>query len=139
MKNARLLIVEDEAITAIALRRELTALGYRVVETAGTVEDAFQKARRERPDLVLMDVTLSGELDGIAAASAIRGDLGIPVVFLTAHQDERTMERALLAGPYGYVLKPFTAIELKAVIEVALQRHAGETQRTELARAAQPV
>ncbi len=83
-----------------------------------------------------MDITLSGELDGIAAATAIRGDLGIPVVFLTAHQDERTMERALLAGPYGYVLKPFTAIELKAVIEVALQKHAGEAQRTELARAA---
>ncbi|HEV7401401.1 MAG TPA: response regulator [Chthoniobacteraceae bacterium] len=136
MKNARLLVVEDEAITAIALRRELTTLGYRVIETAGNVDDAFQKAKRERPDLVLMDITLSGEVDGIAAAAAMRGDLGLPVVFLTAHQDERTMERALLAGPYGYVLKPFTGIELKAVIEVALQRHAAEAQRTELARAA---
>ena len=135
MKNARLLIVEDEAITAIALRRELTSLGYRVVDTASSVQDAFRLAERERPDLVLMDITLSGELDGITAASAIRGDLGIPVVFLTAHQDERTMERALLASPYGYVLKPFTAIELKAVIEVALQRHAAEAQRTGLARA----
>src|SRR5215218_3609047 len=110
MKNSRILIVEDEAITTAALRRELSGLGYVVVGTAGTTEEAFALAERERPDLVLMDITLSGELDGIAAASAIRGHTGAPVVFLTAHQDERTMERALHAGPYGYILKPFTRI-----------------------------
>jgi len=130
MKTARILIVEDEAVTVAALRRELTFLGYQVAGIADNAEDSFRIAEKEKPDLVLMDITLAGKLDGVAAATAIRGSLGLPVVFLTAHADDATMKRAMLAGPFGYLLKPFGRLELKAAIEVALHKHRTELERT---------
>ena len=129
MPNARILIVEDEAITVAALKRELIALGYEVSGTADTTETALAVADREKPDLVIMDITLSGNLDGIAAAVAIRGHVGAPVVFLTAHADAGTIERAMLAGPFGYLLKPFNAAELSAAIQVALSQSRKELDR----------
>ena len=81
--------------------------------------------------LVLMDITLAGKLDGITAAVTIRGSSGIPVVFLTAHADDKTMERAMLAGPFGYLIKPFDRGEIKAAIEVALHKHKAERERRE--------
>jgi DNA-binding response OmpR family regulator len=129
MPGPRILIVEDEAITVAALKRELTALGHHVIGTADTAEAAVAIADREKPDLVLMDITLSGKLDGIAAAVAIRGHVGAPVVFLTAHADAGTIERAMLAGPFGYLLKPFTGAELSAAIQVALSQSRKEIDR----------
>lgn len=129
MTKARILIVEDEAITVAALKRELASLGYEIAGTAGTSEDAVRAADQWQPDLVLMDITLAGKLDGITAAVTIRGSTGAPVVFLTAHADDKTMERAMLAGPFGYLLKPFSGIELKAAIETALHKHQGELER----------
>ena len=129
MKTPRILIVEDEAVTAADLKRELVRLGYEAVGFASETEDAVQAVLRLEPDLVLMDIILAGQLDGIVAATAIRGATGCPVVFLTAHGDQRTMERAMLAGPFGYVLKPFTGIALKAAIEVALHKHGTECER----------
>lgn len=129
MTKTRLLIVEDEAITAVDLKCELTALGYEVVGLAQTTEEALQTAERHLPDLILMDITLAGKLDGVVAATAIRGSLQRPVVFLTAHDDAKTLERAMLAGPFGYVLKPFTGPELQAAIEVALHKHRTELER----------
>ena len=129
MKKTRILIVEDEAITVAALKRELVSLGYEVVATANITEGAVQAAEQHTPDLVLMDITLAGKLDGITAAVTIRGQTGAPVVFLTAHADDRTIERAMLAGPFGYLLKPFNQAELKAAIEVALHKHQGELAR----------
>lgn len=124
----RILIVEDEAVTALDLKRELIALGYEVAGTADNATDAVNAAARLKPDLVLMDIHLAGSVDGITAASAIRGNDDLPVVFLTAHADEATLDRALTAAPFGYVLKPFQLRELKVSIEVALYKHAREAE-----------
>ncbi len=129
MTKTRILVVEDEAITVAALKRELASLGYEVIATANTTESAVQAAEQHQPDIVLMDITLAGKLDGIAAAVTIRGTTGAPVIFLTAHADHGTMERAMLAGPFGYLLKPFNQAELKAAIEVALHKHKAELER----------
>ena len=135
MKPTCILIVEDEAVTAVGLKRELTALGYQVVGMADTAEDAVHAAEEHKPDLVLMDITLAGVVDGVTAATAIRGSLGLPVVFLTAHADSVTLQRAMFAGPFGYLLKPFTNDELKAAIEVALHKRGTELDREQAAGA----
>ena len=126
MSNARILIVEDEAITVSALKRELVSLGYEVTGTASTTDEALKAVQSRKPDLVLMDITLAGGVNGVVAAVAIRGNFHVPVVFLTAHADDRTMERAVGAGAFGYVLKPFTGAGLKAAIELALHKHQSE-------------
>ncbi len=129
MNTARILIIEDEAITVAALKRELADLGYQVVGTAMNAQEAVLAAEEYKPDLVLMDIALADEYDGVIAATAIRGGLSLPVVFLTAHADRATIERAMHAGPFGYVIKPFTTADLKAAIEVALHKHQTEARR----------
>jgi CheY-like chemotaxis protein len=126
MINARILIVEDEAITVSALKRELSSLGYEIAGTASTTDEALKAVQLHKPDLVLMDITLAGAVNGVVAAVAIRGNFHVPVVFLTAHADDRTMERAVSAGAFGYVLKPFSGAGLKAAIETALHKHQTE-------------
>jgi CheY-like chemotaxis protein len=128
MTKARILIVEDEAITVSALKRELASLGYEVAGIASTANEALKAVELHKPDLVLMDITLAGGVNGIVAAVAIRGDSRAPVVFLTAHADDRTMDRAIGAGAFGYVLKPFNRAGLKAAIETALHKHRTETE-----------
>ena len=126
--HTRILIVEDEAITALDISRELISLGHEVVGVADNAADAVRIAGELKPGLVLMDIRLSGDIDGITAASAIRGNEDIPIVFLTAHADESTLERALNAAPFGYILKPFHNRELKVCIEVALYKHRKESE-----------
>ena len=128
MTNARILIVEDEAITLSALKRELASLGYEVVATSSATDEALNAVELHKPDLVLMDITLAGAVDGIVAAVAIRGNSHLPVVFLTAHADDGTMERAVGAGAFGYVLKPFSGPGLKAAIETALHKYQTELE-----------
>ena len=128
MTNSRILIVEDEAITVAALKRELTSLGYEVAGTSGATDEALKAVELHKPDLVLMDITLSGGINGIVAALAIRGNFHVPVVFLTAHADDRTMKRAVNAGAFGYVLKPYSGAGLKAAIETALHKHQTELE-----------
>ena len=130
--TTRILIAEDEAVTALDLKRELIALGYEVTGIADNASDAMNAAAAQKPDLVLMDIHLSGRMEGIVAASAIRGCEGIPVVFLTAHSDQTTLDRALLASPFGYILKPFQVRELKVTIEVALYKHRKEAENQRL-------
>jgi len=127
MTKARILIVEDEAITVAARKRELVSLGYQIAGTVGTTVEALHAVEAHKPDLILMDITLAGVIDGITAAVAIRGNFHVPVIFLTAHADDQTMERAVAAGTFGYVLKPFTRTGLKGVIETAL--HKAQTER----------
>src|SRR5271166_6088891 len=103
----RILIVEDERITAISLRNQLRQLGYEVPGAAHSGAGAIEKAGELHPDLVLMDISLEGELDGVEAAAAIRDAFRIPVVFLTAYSYKEMLERVKVAEPYGYVLKPF--------------------------------
>lgn len=122
MAKARILIVEDEKIIALDLQRRLEKFDYRVVALAATADDAVAAAEQYRPDIVLMDIMLGGERDGIDAAVDIRNRFAIPIVFLTAYADERTVERAKQAEPVGYVLKPFKERELQTTLDIALYK-----------------
>jgi diguanylate cyclase (GGDEF)-like protein/PAS domain S-box-containing protein len=117
-----LLVVEDEAVVAMDIAVQLRDMGYRVCGCVDNGADAIAQARARQPDLVLMDVVLRGEMDGITAAAAIGAELDIPVLFLTAYSDDQTVHRAIHAMPYGYLTKPFQARELRAVIAVALRK-----------------
>jgi CheY-like chemotaxis protein len=127
MSKKRILIVEDEAVTVLALKHELTELGYEIAGDASTAAEALRVAEDNCADLVLMDIQLEGGISGVAAAAAIRGHLDIPVVFLTAHASSETVSRAVESGAFGYLLKPYTVPELKAAIEIALHKHTTET------------
>ena len=117
-----LLVVEDEAVVAMDIAGQLRDMGYRVCGCVDNGRDAIARARADRPDLVLMDVVLRGDMDGIAAAAIIGAELQVPILFLTAYSDDQTVERAAGAMPYGYLTKPFQGRELRAVIEVALRK-----------------
>jgi diguanylate cyclase len=120
---AKIVIVEDEVITAKDIEISLTNLGYRVVGTTSYGTEALSLARSERPDVVLMDIKLKGPDDGISAAQRIQNILNIPVVYLTAHSDEQTVKRIIHSKAYGYVVKPFVEKELHDTIQQALSRH----------------
>ncbi|MDI9634124.1 MAG: response regulator [Methanolinea sp.] len=126
--RARILVVEDERIVAEDLRETLEDMGYSVAGIAGSGEQAIEMARQEVPDIVLMDIMLSGEIDGITAASQIQGTLDIPVIFVTAYSDQNLIERAKVTEPYGYIVKPFNERELRSCIEIALYRHRAERE-----------
>ena len=121
MDKVQVLIVEDEAIVSMDLRYKLEGLGYGVPAEISSGEEAVEAASRLRPDVVLMDIWLSGEMDGIDAAEEIRRRLNIPVVYVTSHADEDTLRRAKTTEPSGYILKPFVDAELRAVVEMAIQ------------------
>ncbi len=129
--KTRILVVEDIAITAMDIKRRLQGLGYEVVGTVASGEEAIDRAERERPDLVLMDIKLKGEMDGVQAAEQVRRKLDIPVVYLTAYSDETTLQRAKVTQPFGYVLKPFEERELHTAVEMALYRHTLERRLRE--------
>lgn len=120
MTKKRILIVEDERIIADDIRASLEALDYEVADIASSGEEAIKKAVDLRPDLVLMDIILKGNIDGIKAAMHIRSNYNIPVVYLTSHSDEATFRRARESGPFGYILKPFEDRDLRTTIEMAL-------------------
>ncbi len=120
---ARILIVEDESIVATDIKTTLEGLGYKVVSTASSCEEAIKKAEEDRPDLVLMDIVLKGDGDGIEAASQIHKRFDIPVVYLTAYADDKRLEQTKYTEPMGYLIKPFEDRELHAAIQMALYRH----------------
>lgn len=123
-KEPRALIVEDEALIAEELRERLLRLGFTVIAAVSSGEEGVEIATRESPDLVLMDIRLSGDKDGVQAAREIREQVDVPIVYLTAHSDKRTVERANQTDHDGFILKPFLRRELHSTIEVALKRHA---------------
>ena len=120
MEKARILIVEDEAIIAMEIESQLQSLEYEVTSIVDTGEKAIKKAEADKPDLILMDIRIKGEMDGIDAAEVIRNKYGIPVIFSTAYLDEERIERAKITMPFGYVLKPIQERDLKVTIEMAL-------------------
>lgn len=130
--EAKVLIVEDERILAIGMKRKLENAGYIVTGTASSGEEAIENVKENRPDLVLMDIVLKGNMDGIEAAQQIINLYNIPIIYLTAYADEEILERAMVTEPYGYLLKPFNLSELKANIKMALYKHKSETKRKEL-------
>ncbi len=120
--SARILIVEDEAIVAKDISLSLRNLRYHVVGIAATGEEAIGKAATSNPDIILMDIRLAGSMDGIETAREIHKTQKIPVVFLTAHADQATLNRAKTIAPFGYLVKPFAERELEAALETALYR-----------------
>ncbi|HYL38714.1 MAG TPA: sigma 54-interacting transcriptional regulator [Bryobacteraceae bacterium] len=120
---ARILIVEDERITAEDLRDILTDLGYTVTASVSSGAEAIARAEETAPDLALMDIRIKGDMDGTEAARALRERFNIPVIYLTAHADSSTVSRAKSAEPLGYITKPFQEAELHASIEIALHKH----------------
>jgi diguanylate cyclase (GGDEF)-like protein/PAS domain S-box-containing protein len=134
-KNNRVLVVEDEAIVARDIQDQLRTLGYAVAGHATRGEDAVAQVEQGRPDLVLMDIQLSGAMDGIAAAHAIRAltQNSVPIVFLTAFDADDTLARAKLTEPFGYILKPFTERELRTVLEMAFYKFQAEARLRETA------
>lgn len=123
-QSSKVLVVEDEGLIAHDLSTRLTALGHEVVGTAATAEEALEKA--SQADIVLMDIRIDGPTDGIEAAARIRERYRLPVVFLTAHADRPTLERAKNTGPFGYLVKPIQHASLNTAIEIALYKHRSE-------------
>lgn len=131
MAPARILVVEDDRVVARDIAQQMSRAGHTVVGIVARGEDALPLAADTAPDLVLMDVRLEGELDGIDAARLLRENLNLPVVFLTAYADEETVRRATVAEPFGYVLKPFDDMQLRTVVEMALYKHGAERRLRE--------
>jgi len=128
---AKILIVEDERIISEDIKKRLQKLGYSVPSIARTGEEAIQKTKVLHPDLVLMDIVLEGEMDGIEAAAHIKSLCEIPIVYLTAYADRKTLERAKITEPYGYILKPFDDRDLHITIDIGLHKHRMERKLKE--------
>jgi CheY-like chemotaxis protein len=120
MAVARILIVEDERLIAVDLQRRLTRLGYAVVALAASGAEAVQKALALCPDVVLMDIRLQGDMDGVEAAQQIHASTAIPVVFMTAYVDEDTQQRIRATSPWGCLYKPFVPNQVQSVLEHVL-------------------
>ncbi len=123
MANARILIVEDEGIEALDIQSRLMNLGYPAPDIVFSGEEAIKRVEANVPDLVLMDIMLPGDIDGVTAAEQIRAHCDVPIIYLTAYADEDTLERAKITEPYGYIVKPFNERELHITIDVALYKH----------------
>jgi signal transduction histidine kinase len=130
MPSISILVVDDERIVALDIKGTLETLGYCVCAVANAAEPALEAVKVHSPDLVLMDINLRGEMDGIAIAHIINAKYSTPVVFLTAYSDRDTFDRAKSANPYGFILKPFDARKLHSAIEIALIKHSEEARLT---------
>ncbi|MCB0319301.1 MAG: response regulator [Bdellovibrionales bacterium] len=142
MKNeipARILVIEDDAFIADDIASCLVELGYTVVGPFASAELAQRSMEESRPDLLLSDIRLQGKMDGIELGQYARSRYNIPVVYLTAHADDATLERAQVTEPYGYVLKPFSEIELRTALKLALARHFQSTLQSHFQEDSQTV
>lgn len=131
IEKANVLIVEDEKLTSLVLQKKLTNLGYNVCGSVMRGIDAIEEAGSKKPDIVLMDIQLKGDMDGIEAANVIKERYSIPVIFVTAYSDSGTVERAKLTGPFGYIIKPVNEKDLVTNIEIALYKHKIEIELKE--------
>lgn len=122
MKPVQVMIVEDEALVGIDIQENLLNYGYQVVGISNSGESAVENAIKSKPEVILMDIHLSGKMNGIEAAHKIRQNLGIPIIYLTAFSDDRTLKKALETSPSGYLLKPFVPRELHTSIQTALNK-----------------
>jgi PAS domain S-box-containing protein len=127
----KVMVVEDESIVAKDIQNRLKRLGYNVVDVVSSGEEAIRKVAETQPDLVLMDIVLKGDIDGIEAAKQINTLFNIPIVYLTAYADDSTIQRAKITEPFGYILKPFQVKELHSAIQIALYKHEVEKKLKE--------
>lgn len=132
--GSKILIVEDELVVANDLKESLSHLGHTVVGIATTADDAVRRAAAEKPDLILMDIRLAGNRDGVSAALELRARFQASVIFLTAYADSQTIERAKPVEPLAYITKPFKSQDLISAVELALYRVSMENERNEAAR-----
>ena len=123
MNQANILIVEDELLIAQNTAKKLKQYGYNISNVVSSGQAAIEEVNRTKPDLILMDIAIKGNLDGIETASQIKSIADIPIVFLTAYANDRTLDRAAQIGCYGYLIKPFRAKELQATVQMALSKH----------------
>ncbi|MGE5657076.1 MAG: ATP-binding protein [Actinomycetota bacterium] len=123
MNNTKILIVEDELLLAKNLARKLEKLGYVIIGVVSSGVAAIEKATELKPDLILMDIVIKGDLDGIDTATIVHDQLNIPVIYTTAYADDDTLRRAEKTGSYGYIIKPFKERDLNAAIKIALNKH----------------
>jgi len=132
-RPTKILVVEDESIIAMEIGSLLTGFGYQVSELVRTGREAVALADKLRPDLILMDISLEGDMDGIQAANEITaGGYDIPIVYLTANADDHTFKRAKISEPFGYLPKPFEARLLHSTIEIAIYKSQAEKERKKL-------
>src|SRR5208283_5003009 len=129
MEKTRILVVEDETIVAMDIANTLRKLGHEVTGTVPSGEQAVASVKENKPDLIFMDIGLKGGMDGIETAARIRSQYGIPVIYLTAFVDEKTLDRAKATIPAGYITKPFEENDLRIAIEVGLYRAKLETEK----------
>lgn len=130
MENgAKVLVVEDENTIALGIKRRLEKLGYIVPDIISTGEEAIQRVNEVKPDLILMDIMLKGDMDGVEAAGKIHSIYDVPIIFLTAYSDEDLLKRAKLTDPYGYIVKPFKENDLRTNVKIALYRHKMDTKK----------
>lgn len=134
MDRKRIMIVEDESITAMSIKSSLKDAGYDVTSVVSTAEEAVMKAEEDQPDLVLMDIVLNGKMDGIEAALHIQSRFDIPVIYLTAYSDDKMISRIRETTPFGYIIKPFDERELRVAVELALYKHEMESKLRESER-----
>ncbi|MBC3807437.1 EAL domain-containing protein [Undibacterium seohonense] len=127
MQTERILIVEDEPVVALDLRQTLEEMGHEVVAISHSFETAMESVIRDNPSLIMMDINLKGDIDGIDACDAIYQGWQLPVIFLTAYVDEKTVNRAAACGPFGYIIKPYQKKELYASLQIARARHNAES------------
>lgn len=137
MAVVKILLVEDESIVAMDMERRLSTIGYSVIEHVMTGKQAIKRALDLRPDLILMDIHLKGDVDGIEAAEKILESTAIPVIYITAYSDEKTLARAKVTQPFGYILKPFQEREIHSTIEMALYKHKIEQELRRAKKAAE--
>jgi two-component system response regulator LytT len=128
MLKTNILVVEDESIVSKDIQHSLSHLGYHVVGAASNGTKAIELVRSESPDLVLMDIMLKGQMNGIETAEIIRKQFSIPVIFLTAYADESTLSKAKITEPYGYIIKPYKEIDLQTAISMAMYKHKKEQE-----------
>lgn len=128
MRGARILIIEDEHLLGLYLEDALKSMGYVVIDVVTSGEAAIRTALKHKPDLLLMDIYIQGDIDGVAAAETIRSQLEIPVVFITGYTDEETFQRAKITEPYGYIIKPLEQKNIQMTIEMAIFRHEMEIE-----------
>jgi PAS domain S-box-containing protein len=121
--RSKVMVVEDEALIALDIQKQLIQAGFGVTGRAPTAARAFQLIEQETPDIVLMDIKLKGDIDGIQAASIIRSRYALPVIYLTSHSDQATLDRAQATEPYGFLLKPFASFGMNAAITMAVHKH----------------
>ena len=120
-RKTKILVAEDEAISALSMQRALTLSGYDVCDLVSTGEEAMERVKQEKPDLVIMDVFLNGNVNGIEAAMEIRSGSDIPIVFITGYEEEKIIERIKSVKFSKYLIKPFTPKTLESAIIQALQ------------------